>query len=170
MKRNSTFHVFVFLTTILIFRMPLVPLAQQNSIQIEVNAAAEADAEKDINKSLWLGTGCVIPVITAVVPAIIVMGGSDSRDDFGIGAAVGGICILGGCIAGSVGSTVAALSYQPTIPAERLIGKSPEYVRFYTDAYRAKTRRLQATYTGIGTISAGAGVCLLGSISGMLNE
>ena len=149
--------------------MPFVTFAQQNSMRTEVNTAAEADAEKDINKSLWLGTGFVVPVI-AVVPAIIMMSGSDSRDDFGVGAAVGGICFLGGCVVGSVGSTVAALSYQPTIPAERLIGKSPEYVRFYTDAYKAKTRRLQATYTGIGTISAGAGVCLLGSISEMLNE
>ena len=168
MKKNSTFHVFF--TTILIFGMPFVILAQQNSMQIETNAAAEADAEKDINKPLWLGTGCVVPVITAVVPAIIVMGGSDSRDDFGIGAAIGGICILGGCVAGSVGSTVVALSHQPAIPTERLIGKSPEYVRFYTDAYRAKTRRLQATYTGIGIISGGVGVCLLGNIGRTLNE
>ena len=30
----------------------------------------------------------------------------------------------------------------PNPPPERLIGKSPEYVKFYADAYRAKMRSI----------------------------
>ena len=33
--------------------------------------------------------------------------------------------------------------HRPPIPTGRTIGKSPEYVAFYTDAYRAKMEKLQ---------------------------
>ena len=33
--------------------------------------------------------------------------------------------------------------YQPFLPTGRVLGKSPEYVGFYYDAYKVKTKRLQ---------------------------
>ena len=44
-------------------------------------------------------------------------------------------------------------------PASRLIGKSPEYTTYYTDAYKAKASELQSSAARKGCITTGA-VCL----------
>ena len=60
-----------------------------------------------------------------------------------------------GCFGG-----VSALTqiYQPSLPALRLLGKSPEYTAYYTDAYKAKATELQSTAVKNGC-TTGA-VCL----------
>ena len=63
--------------------------------------------------------------------------------------------LAGGCVLGSVGLLGAAL-YEPTPPASRLIGKSPEYVLVYADAYHTKIRNIQVRSAVLG--------CLGGSI------
>ena len=63
--------------------------------------------------------------------------------------------VVGGCVLGSVGLLGAHL-YEPTPPASRLMGKSPEYVLFYADAYKARARDLQLRSAFIG--------CLGGSV------
>ena len=57
MKISSTFHVFTFLMVVLIVSMPFVAFAQQNSVQaedksvrVEDEAAAERDVEFRTNK------------------------------------------------------------------------------------------------------------------------
>lgn len=40
----------------------------------------------------------------------------------------------------------------PNPPPERLIGKSPEYVKFYADAYREKMRSYQIKSVAAGSI------------------
>ena len=45
-----------------------------------------------------------------------------------------------------------AYIYQPPPPASRFFEKSDEYRMFYTDAYTAKVRSIQLTYTIIGCI------------------
>ena len=47
-----------------------------------------------------------------------------------------------GCIGGWLGVAGAYL-IKPSPPASRLIGKSPEYIAFYTDAYQAKAKSIQ---------------------------
>ena len=49
---------------------------------------------------------------------------------------------LGGCLGGVIGLIIAH-GVEPAPPATRLLGKSPEYVAFYTDAYKAKAKKLQ---------------------------
>ena len=58
-----------------------------------------------------------------------------------------------GCFGG-----VSALTqvYEPSPPASRLIGKSPEYTAYYTDAYKAKASELQSSAVRKGCITAGA--------------
>ncbi len=56
---------------------------------------------------------------------------------------------------GSVGLLGAAL-YEPAPPASRLIGKSPEYVLVYADAYKERARDLHLRSAFIG--------CLGGSV------
>lgn len=57
--------------------------------------------------------------------------------------------ITGGCILGSVG-VIGASAYQPAPPAQRLIGKSPQYILAYTKTYKAKVRRTQVRYSTVG--------------------
>ncbi|MCY3549347.1 MAG: hypothetical protein OXH39_02725 [Candidatus Poribacteria bacterium] len=63
--------------------------------------------------------------------------------------------LAGGCVLGSVGLLGAHL-YEPPVPASRLVGKSPEYISTYADAYKAKARDLQIRSAFIG--------CLGGSV------
>jgi hypothetical protein len=59
---------------------------------------------------------------------------------------------LAGCLGGVVGLIV-AYAVEPSPPAQRLLGKSPEYVAFYTDAYsqRAQKRQVNIALTGCVT-------------------
>ena len=52
---------------VLIFSMPFVTLAQQNSIETEAKAQAIADAKNDANKTAWFMTGCFLNVIGVVI-------------------------------------------------------------------------------------------------------
>ena len=62
--------------------------------------------------------------------------------------------------------------YEPSVPASALIGKSPEYVAFYTDTYILKSKDLQFQYALEGCIASGVmccmGYCLIGIASGVL--
>lgn len=51
---------------------------------------------------------------------------------------------FGGCFGGILVIILANI-HEPYPPASSLIGKSPEYVSFYTDAFRAKSRTLQSS-------------------------
>ena len=134
MKINSTFHVLALLVAVLIFSMPVATLAQENLNRIEskdvihqisVDVLAKTTAERDAE---------------ADTKRIVWVGGN-----FVLG-------IVGGCLLGSVG-LLGAYIYEPSPPVSRLLGKSPEYIMFYTDAYKAKARDLQLKYASIGCIS-----------------
>ncbi|MCG9129472.1 hypothetical protein JT359_17930 [Candidatus Poribacteria bacterium] len=64
-----------------------------------------------------------------------------------------------------------AYIYQPNPPATKLLDKSQEYIMFYTEAYKDKSRSIQLTYSAIGfAISTGitiffflVGVAIIGS-------
>ena len=53
-----------------------------------------------------------------------------------------------------VGAAVSQF-YQPFTPTARVLGKSPEYIAFYYDAYKVKTKKLQFKWALFG--------CLLGT-------
>ena len=53
-----------------------------------------------------------------------------------------GLWFLAGCL-GNIPGIIVAYAVEPTPPATRLLGKSPEYVAFYTDAYKEKAKKLQ---------------------------
>ncbi len=112
-KLKNPFQILALLMAVLTFSMPFVTFAQQNSLQAEAIAAAERDAQNDINKGLWF---------------------------------------LGGCFGGVIG-VIIAYDVEPSPPATRLLGKSPEYVAFYTQAYAEKAKKLQ-------TNSALGGCCV----------
>ena len=57
-----------------------------------------------------------------------------------------------------------AYVYQPIPPVERLLGKPADYVSIYTDAYKARARRLQLEAAGKGALGGSAAFCLLGMV------
>ena len=102
MKKSLTSGVLVLFLVVLIFIMPYVTLAQQNSIEPETRAKAVADAESDVNRTSWFMTGCLMNFIGVVI----------------------------------------ARTHTATIPAERFVGKSPEYIAIYTLNYQTERSKI----------------------------
>jgi drug/metabolite transporter (DMT)-like permease len=63
-----------------------------------------------------------------------------------------GLWFLAGCLGGVVGLIV-AYAVEPAPPAQRLLGASPEYVAFYTDAYSQRARKRQVNGALIGCVA-----------------
>lgn len=52
--------------------------------------------------------------------------------------------------------------YQPFMPTARVLGKPPEYIGFYYDAYKVKTKKLQYNWALSGClVGLPTGACLL---------
>ena len=91
----------------------------------------------------------------------------DAEDDVNtaLWLAAGGILgTAGSCLLGSI-AIGGAYVYQPVPPAERLLGKSAEYVSFYTDAYKAHIRSLQLVAATKGAAGGTAVFFLLGTLN-----
>lgn len=71
-----------------------------------------------------------------------------------------GLWFLGGCFGGVVGLIV-AYAVQPAPPATRLLGKSPEYVASYTDAYQERAKMVQTNNALLGCVVNGFATTLL---------
>lgn len=71
-----------------------------------------------------------------------------------------GLWFVGGCLGGVVG-VIIAYAVEPAPPATRLLGKSPEYVAFYTDAYTQRAKTLQANSAIGGCIVNGLATVVL---------
>jgi len=58
-----------------------------------------------------------------------------------------------GCLLGLIGVVIAAVA-EPTPPPARLMGKSPEYLAVYTQAYKSegKSAQLRSSLWGVGTL------------------
>lgn len=91
----------------------------------------------------------------------------DAEDDVNtaLWLSTGGILgVAGTCLLGAV-AVGGAYVYQPVPPADRLLGKSAEYVNFYTDAYKARMRRLQLVAAAKGALGGSAVFFLLGTLN-----
>ena len=55
-------------------------------------------------------------------------------------------------------------TYEPNLPPNRFIGKSPEYIEFYTDAYRKQAKSLRTGSAMKGCIVGCIGVSLGGLV------
>ena len=91
----------------------------------------------------------------------------DAEDDVNtaVWLSAGGILgVAGTCLLGAV-AIGGAYVYQPVPPVDRLLGKSAEYVNFYTDAYKARMRRLQLVAATKGALGGSAVFFLLGTLN-----
>ena len=90
----------------------------------------------------------------------------DAEDDVNtsVWIAAGGILGVAGNLPLGAIAIGGAYVYQPVPPAERLLGKSAEYVTVYTDAYKAKSRDLRLIAAAKGALGGSAVFCMLGMV------
>ena len=90
----------------------------------------------------------------------------DAEDDVNtsVWLAAGGILGVAGNLPLGAIAIGGAYVYQPAPSAERLLGKSAEYVTIYTDTYKAKSRNLRLIAAGKGALGGSAVFCMLGML------
>lgn len=163
---------------ILTFSAPFVAFAQQNSVQVEdaatkeVNAvrlaaitAAESDANSNINKFACFGAGAGAAIVGGLCGVFYVSEAYYTPAFPEVAVFVGGFASGAGIFTSLVGS----YSYPPNPPPEKLIGKSPEYVMVYAEAYRKKTLSLRMKSAVTGAAIGGIG-CVTLSLALLLNQ
>ena len=176
---RSMFQKLRVLMSVLTLSIPFVALAEQNSVQAEAEVSAvqdadavrletiisaERDATHDINKCLWFGAG--VGVSSVAVPLGIIGGClvgeliAPSEPSGLLYVSIGEGAIIGSLVGGVVAGLIPAhwiYTYESHPPSERLLGKSPEYVAFYTDAYMSKARSIRRKWAAAGAATG----CLL---------
>lgn len=165
MRIHSTFRTLIILTIVLTFSVPFFACAQHNFMEFEVSktaaaqhanavsleakAAAEQDASNAVNKRSsdrvvgYAVAGCIVGAFVgcAVGSLFPDTSGYSSMtwtisDGMAAGTLIGGVI---GCIV-----PIALTSGSPSNPQpKRLLGKLPEYVESYTNAYKVKVRSLR---------------------------
>ena len=165
MKISSTFHISVFLTVVLICSMPFITLAQQNPVEEQAKMDAKRDAETDTNPSAWFCVGCASTILGGAVGfgvgSLVSLLGPRSFDGWlpTTEQKSNGCCI--GMTIGYLIPFAVAANYKIEPRPEHLLGKSPEYVDFYTDVYKTRVRQLRAREAAVGSVFAGCGVSSL---------
>ena len=126
-----------------------MPLAEQDSIRLQAKAAAAADAKRDVEVLASFGAGMsatfaasMCGLMTGFIADATFAQGQD--DLFYLTASMSA--------AGAFSLLFRYHIRPPNPPPERLIGKSAEYVKFYTDAYQARIRSSQMKLVAAGSI------------------
>ena len=175
MKIISMSHTLVVLMVVLTFSTSFATLAQQNSALIDVSktaagqnanavvleakAAAERDASKDTTEPLWFCLGGTLPFafVYAVLGRDMILDPAGATGIFNeTGARIVGFVFLAVSASCIVGTVRWSIFTEAAPPPDRLIGKSPEYVESYLNAYKRKVRRLR----GISVVAGSGAVCL----------
>ena len=153
MKISSTFHASTFLTIVLVFSMSYGSTrAQQDSIEEQAKMAAERDAKTDVNGPLWFMAGVGASSSGIACSGLVLIWNAYNAPLSSSSTYTELVfVILGGGLGASI-PFIYSYGYQPVPPPERFIGKSPEYIDFYTDTYKRKTRQIRATSTAIGAV------------------
>lgn len=143
-------HTLIVFMIVLTFTTPLATLAEQNPV-LEAKSDAARDARKDTNEVIWF-------CINAGGLPVAMMGGYTAGYyllnpllENSICSGVGGAtCGLISC--SSYFAILGLLTPQITIPPNKLIGKSPEYVETYVKIYKRKVGMRRVIPTGVGCL------------------
>lgn len=150
------FRISVFLMAILlIFSTLPVSLAEQ---QVAVQAQAEADASADMSKDKWFALGAAGSTVGCLLGCI---GGSLlGGPGYGSSNIQGNLMLAGSVLCGVCAVPIAVFRYPHNVtpPPERLLGKSPEYMEAYTQAYKSRTVLLRKIFVTAGSIVSNLGV------------
>ena len=168
-------HTLAVLMVTLTFSIPLTTLAQQKSVQtdiseiLEIKAAAERDASNDINRFAWFTAGLGIVYVGGGVGGIagcLIGENQDIVAPYFNGFLPGPGGTFGLFVGGTAGVLLPFISIFASpvhVPARRVIGKSPEYVEIYADAYQKKMRLLKTGWAAAGT-TTGCAVSIIGCL------
>ena len=123
----------------------------QDPLHVQAKVDAESDAKHDVNLLAYFGAGMSAPLAAGMCA---LMNGCIADLHFGheqpqpsyIIAAMSAATVFG------LLTRYYTRLPPPNPPPERLIGKSPEYVKFYADAYRAKMRSYQIKSGAAGSV------------------
>ena len=120
---------------------------------------------------LILGFSLNVPMYGFAQQNTVILGAKsdaefDAEEDINttLWLATGGILGVVGNLPLGLVAMGGAYLYQPIPPVERLLGKPADYVSIYTDAYKARARRLQLEAAGKGALGGSAAFCLLGMV------
>ena len=132
MKISKPLVVSVLFIAAITFSSAFDILAQQNSVELQAKVDAVADANKDVNKPIWFGAGCLLSGLVLVpLPGLYTS-----------------------CLLPPLGIT-GTYFYQPSPSPARFIGKAPEYVDVYTSTYKSKRGSIQASMSSAGCLAGG---------------
>ena len=162
----------------LIFSVPFVTIAQQNSATLEsgvdtvenvvmkAKTDAEQDANSDTNKIFWFGSGFATFAIGCPIGGCVGCGvGSIVAPSHFFDSTGQGIGCIVGLATGVLIPIVRIYNHLPQPPSERFIGKPPEYVEIYTNVYKSKTKSLRTKLAAAGA-ATGCGLLTLGCLVG----
>ncbi len=119
------------------------------SIHLQARADAESDAKRDLDVSAYFASGMGATFAAAMCG---LMTGCIADLTFGYRQDDFSYMIASMSALGTLSLLVPYYIRPPNPPPERLIGKSPEYVTFYADAYRAKMGSYQIKSVAAGSI------------------
>lgn len=142
---NPSFNLVVFLAVALIFSASVLPIAQaQESSTNETNNMPEGP---------WLEDGeFIFPEYPNVGPnPVEAQAINDAERD--ASAHLNKLLWFTTGFSLPVIGIFLSQRNQRSIPGARLLGKSPEYVAFYTNAYRIKMKKLRFNWSLIGCLS-----------------
>ena len=152
------FRVSVFLmATLLLFSTLPVSLAQQDVVQAQAEADASADMS-DMSKAKWFllgGVGSTVGCLLGCVGGSLLGGPSYASGNSQANLMLAGSVLCGVC---AVPIAVFRYPHNVTPPPERLLGKSPEYMEAYTQAYKSRTVLLRKIFVTAGSIVSNLGV------------
>ena len=163
-----------FMATLLLFIAVSVSFAQQNSLHTQAEADAHKDVNHDMKESVWFLSGLVSSSVCCAGGGVGAFLGGLLLGDFDIfpdeGPSMEGCIIASGILCGvlTVPTAIFIYPHKPSPPLERLLGKPPEYIEVYLQAYRSKTISLRKRWVTAGSITTNLGVgamLLLGNIA-----
>ena len=154
-----------FIVTLLLFSTMPISFAQQNIAQSQAETDAHKDVNRDMKESLWFLSGLVGSSAGAISGcasgglAGYLIGGFLPDDVPAVeSCGIGGILLFGIL---AVPISVHLYPHSPRLPPERLLGKTPEYVAAYTQAYRSKAISLRKRWVTAGSITSNLGILTL---------
>ena len=160
MKLHLKFHCFAIFISILIGIAPITTFAQQqaNTEALTAKADAELHAKNDFEKITWMGVGLCVPVLSVATGCITSYALEKAKGgDPTFAGYVYGYFNTTGMVGGAglvcYGSAYWIYYHETAPPAERLLGKSPEYIEHYTTTYQNKMRSERIKWTLLGPVS-----------------
>ena len=145
MKITSSFQVLAFLVVLLTVSTPFIAIAQP-----EPSKQAEQPKQLDTTPQQNPETPEVVDPAKSLKMQAIEEASIDVQTYINKP-----MWFIIGCMFPGFG-LMAPYMYKPPAPAGALVGKSPEYVAYYTDAYKVEMERLQFRYALNGCITWGA--------------